>query len=341
MAVTETRVKVAIVSSWKGSNRINWRDAIGVIQHDRLILRYLRMGEVVGEDNFPLSTLSDLATNVPDGYKLNPEREHFGLKFYVPGRGDLMVILTIGDNLLIYDEDKFKEFVHTIFEVLINGKPVKIQLARVKGGALNMESKWQDGTLRIVSVKSAKKGRTERNIVVLDPDMRPIPIFSDVEDMDIEEVEMDGKKIQAWKIKHFYIDETVTSYLYIPEKKTRLFVLRYLLKYIPGYFEFIMKVSKEFPTLQAEFQEVMEKELKELESLDEIEKQILMALYSGLNPLEVHQFLGLSEREIEEIYDRMIDKGLLKIVMIRKVVDLTREGRKIVNKLIEYGLVSM
>jgi len=102
-----------------------------------------------------------------------------------------------------------------------------------------------------------------------------------------------------------------------------------------------MKVSKEFPTLQAEFKEVMEKELKELESLDETEKQILMALYSGLNPLEIHQFLGLSEREIEEIYDRMIDKGLLKIVMIRKVVDLTREGRKIVNKLIEYGLVSM
>lgn len=341
MAVTETRVKVAIISSWKGSNRVNWRDAIGVIQHDRLILRYLRMGEVVSEDNFPLSTLSDLVTNVPDDYKLNPEREHFGLKFYVPGRGDLMIILTIGDNLLIYDEDKFKEFIHTIFEILINGKQVKIQLARIKGGALNMESKWQDGTLRIVSVKSTKKGRTERNIVVLDPDMRPIPVFSDVEDMDIEEVDMDGKKIQAWKIKHFYIDETVTSYLYIPEKKTRLFVLRYLLKYMPSYFEFIMRASKEFPTLQAEFQEVMEKELKELESLDEIEKQILMALYSGLNPLEVHQFLGLSEREIEEIYDKMIDKGLLKIVMIRKVVDLTREGRKIVNKLIEYGLVSM
>ncbi|WP_297062058.1 CheF family chemotaxis protein [Thermococcus sp.] len=341
MSVTETRVKVAIISSWKGSSRVNWRDALGVIQHDRLILKYLRMGEVVGEDNFPFSALSDLAVNIPDNYKLNPEKEHFGLKFYVPGRGDLTLILTIGDNLLIYDEKKFKEFVHTIFETLINGKAVRIQLARIKGGAINMESKWQDGSLRIVSVKSAKKGRTERNIVVLDPDMRPIPIFSDVEDMDVEEVDMDGKKVQAWKIKHFYINETVTSYLYIPEKKTRLFILRYLLKYIPGYFEFIMKVSKEFPTLQAEFKEVMEKELKELESLDETEKQILMALYSGLNPLEIHQFLGLSEREIEEIYDRMIDKGLLKIVMIRKVVDLTREGRKIVNKLIEYGLVSM
>lgn len=177
--------------------------------------------------------------------------------------------------------------------------------------------------------------------MVLDSTKKPIPIFSDVEDMDVEEIDMDGKKVGAWKIKHFYVNETITSYLYIPEKKTRLYVLRYLIRYIPGYFEFVRKLSKEFPVLQAEFKEVIEKELKELESLDEMEKQILMALYSGLNPLEVHQFLGLDEREIEEIYDRMIDKGLLKIVMIRKVVDLTREGRKIVNKLIEYGLVAM
>ncbi|KUH33520.1 hypothetical protein APY94_06045 [Thermococcus celericrescens] len=341
MAVTETRVKATIISSWKGSGRATWRDAIGGIHNDRLILRYLKMGEVVGEDNFPFSSLTDIGVNVPDNYKLNPEREHFGMKFYLPGRGELTLILTIGDNLLIYDENKFREFIHTLFETLINGKAVKVQLARMKGGAINMESSWQDGSLRIVSVKSAKRGKTERNIVILDQDRRPIPVFSDVEDMDIEQVDLNGKKIEAWKVKHFYINETVTSYLHIPEKKTRLFVLRYLLKYIPSYFEFILKVSKEFPTLQAEFKEVMEKELKELESLDETEKQILMALYSGLNPLEVHQFLGLSEREIEEIYDRMIDKGLLKIVMIRKVVDLTRDGRKIVNKLIEYGLVAM
>ncbi|ANF22006.1 CheF family chemotaxis protein [Thermococcus piezophilus] len=341
MAVTETRVKVAIVSSWRGSREVKWKDAIGVIQNDGITLKYLRMGEVIGEDTFSFSSLSDLSVNVPDNYKLNPEKEHFGMKFYIPGRGELMLILTIGDNLLIYDEKKFREFIHTIFEVLINGKAVKLLLARIKGGAINMESKWEDGSLRIVSIKSAKKGTTERNIVVLDSTKKPIPIFSDVEDMDVEEIDMDGKKVEAWKIKHFYVNETITSYLYIPEKKTRLYVLRYLIRYIPGYFEFVRKLSKEFPVLQAEFKEVIEKELKELESLDEMEKQILMALYSGLNPLEVHQFLGLDEREIEEIYDRMIDKGLLKIVMIRKVVDLTREGRKIVNKLIEYGLVAM
>lgn len=252
-----------------------------------------------------------------------------------------MVIFTIEENLLIYDEKKFSEFVHKVFEVLINGKTVMLQLARIIGGAVNMESKWEEGWLRVIKVKSARTQKTERSIVVIIKDKRPVSIFSDLEDIEIEEVDMNGKRVRAWKIRHFHIDQSVTSYLYIPDKQTQLYVLRYLLKYNPAIMEFIMKVSDDFPTLKSEFQEIMEKEIKELEALDEMEKQILVALYSGINPLELHQFLGVSEKEIEEIYDRMIDKGLLKIVMIRKIVDLTNEGRKIVNKLLKYGLVSM
>jgi len=341
MPIAETRVKVSVQSSWAGKGRIHGRDALAQIEHNRLILRYLKMGEVVGEETFPLSHLEDIAIKLPDNFKLNPEKEHFGMKFYIPVRGELTIVFTIGENLLIYDENKFKEFIHKIFEVLINGKHVKVQLARIRGGALNMESKWQDGSLRIVAVRSARKRRTERSIVVIDEDRRPIPIFSDVEDLEEEDVEVNGKKIAAWKIKHFYENESVVSYLHVPEKKTRLYILRYLLKYRPEYAEFLMKAAEEFPTIKTEFQEEIERELKELGGLDETEKQILMALYSGVGPLEVHEFLGLSEKEIEEIYDRLIDKGILKIVMIRKVVDLTRDGRKIVNKLVKYGMGMM
>ncbi|CAB50452.1 CheF family chemotaxis protein [Pyrococcus abyssi] len=340
MPIYEARVKVGISSSWVTS-KVSWRDALAQLESDRIVVKYLRMGEVTGEDSFPFSALTDIGIRIPDELKLNPEKDHFGLKFYVPGRGELLVIFTIEENLLIYDEKKFAEFVHKVFEVLINGKTVMLQLARIVGGAINMESKWEEGWLRVIKVKSARTQRTERSVVVITQDKRPVSIFSDLEDIEIEEVEMNGKKVRAWKIRHFHINQSVTSYLYIPDKKVQLFVLRYLLKYTPSAMEFIIKIADDFPTLKSEFQELMEKELKELESLDEMEKQILVALYSGINPLELHQFLGITEKEIEEIYDRMIDKGLLKIVMIRKIVDLTNEGRKIVNKLLKYGLVSM
>jgi len=339
MPIGTTRVKVAIQSSWKGKSGVNWRDAIAVIEHDKLVIRYVKMGEVVGEDTFSFSTLTDIGVRIPDGIKLDPEQEHFGLKFYLETRGEVTVILTIGKNLLIYDEKKFKDFIHKFFEVLINGSPVKIELARIRGGALNMEAKWIDGTLKILSYKSPKTGKREINIVITTQETPPIPIFSDMEDLEIENVDIDGKTVSAWKIKHFYEGESVVSYLYIPEKKTKLYILRYLLRYGGGnILELLLKAAEEFPGIKMEFQEELERELKELEELDEMEKQLLMALYSGVNPLEAHEFLGIDERELEEIYDRLIDKGILKIVRIRKVVDLTKNGKKIVNKLVKYGM---
>jgi len=339
MPIGTTRVKVAIQSSWKGKSSINWRDAIAVIEHDKLIIKYVKMGEVVGEDAFSFSALTDIGVRIADGIKLDPEQEHFGLKFYLETRGEVTVILTIGKNLLIYDEKKFKDFIHKLFEVLINGSPVKIELARIRGGALNMEAKWIDGALKILSYKSPKTGKREINIVITTQETPPIPIFSDMEDLEIEEVEMDGKLVNAWKIKHFYEGESVVSYLYIPEKKIKLYILRYLLRYGGGnILELLLKAAEEFPAIKMEFQEEIERELKELEELDDMEKQLLMALYSGVDPLEAHEFLGIDERELEEIYDRLIDKGILKIIRIRKVVDLTKNGKKIVNKLVKYGM---
>ncbi len=336
MPIATARVKVAVQSAWKGSARINWKDALAYLERDRLGIKYLRMGEVVGEDVFPFSALEDLAIKIPDELKLDPELPHFGLKFYLPS-GEKTVVLTIGKNMLIYDEAAFKQFVHKIFEVLINGAPVKLLLARMRGGALNMEAKWEDGTLKIVTVRSIRKGRKEMNIIVL-VDGRPVSLFADMEDLDVEEIDMGDKKVKAWKIKHFYENESVVSYLFIEDKKIRLYILRYLLTYRRDYLELLIKAAEEFPSIKAEFQEELERELKELGGLDEIEQQVLMALYSGMDPLTLHEMFGISEKELEEIYDRLIDKGLLKLVMIRKVVELTREGRKLVNKLMKYGM---
>ncbi|WP_048151466.1 CheF family chemotaxis protein [Palaeococcus ferrophilus] len=339
MPIAQVRVKAAVQSTWKGSTSVRWKEGLAYIEHDRIGVKYLRMGEVVGEDTFPFSALADLSIKVPDELKSDPELPHFGLKFYLPS-GEKTLILTIGKNMLIYDEDAFKKFVHKIFEVLINGASVKLLLARMRGGALNMEAKWESGTLKIVVVRSVRKRRKERNIIVL-VEGRPVSLFADMEDLDVEEIEMGDKKVEAWKIKHFYENESVVSYLLVEEKKVRLYILRYLLTYRKDYLELLMKVAEEFPTIKSEFQEELERELKELGGLDEMEQQVLMALYSGMDPLSLNEMFGISEKELEEIYDRLMDKGLLKLVMIRKVVDLTRDGRKLVNKMMKYGMGMM
>lgn len=339
MPIAQVRVKAAVQSTWKGSTSVRWRDGIAYIEHDRIGIKYLRMGEVVGEDVFPFSSLADLSIKIPDELKSEPELPHFGLKFYLPS-GEKTLLLTIGRNMLIYDEDAFKKFVHKIFEVLINGASVMLLLARMRGGALNMDTKWENGTLKIVVVQSVRKKRKEKNIIVL-AEGKPVSLLADMEDLDIEEVEMGNKKVKAWKIKHFYENESVVSYLLVEDKKVRLYIIRYLLTYHKDYLELLMKVAEEFPTVKAEFQAELERELKELGGLDEMEQQVLMALYSGMDPLTLHEMFGISEKELEDLYDRLMDKGLLKLVMIRKVVDLTRDGRKLVNKMMKYGMGMM
>lgn len=60
MPIFEARVKVGISSSWVTSRKVSWRDAIAQIESDRIVVKYLKMGEVVGEDSFPFSALIDL-----------------------------------------------------------------------------------------------------------------------------------------------------------------------------------------------------------------------------------------------------------------------------------------
>jgi len=336
MPIAQVRVKAAVHSGWKGEGQIRWKDALAYVEYDRIGLKYLKMGQVVSEEVFPFAELEDLSIRVPDEFKMDPELPHFGLKFYTPS-GEKTLVLTIGKNILIYDESAFKAFIHRIFEVLINGAHVKLLLARIRGGALNMNAKWEEGTLKIVVVRSVLKRRKERNIIII-INGKPVSIFADMEDLDLEEIEIEGKKVQVWKIKHFYENESVVSYLLIENKKIRLYILRYLLTYRRDYLEMLLKVAEEFPVIKAEFREELERELRELGGLDEMEQQVLMALYSGVDPLTLHEMFGISEKELEDIYDRLIDKGLLKLVMIRKVVELTREGRKLVNKMMKYGM---
>lgn len=63
--------------------------------------------------------------------------------------------------------------------------------------------------------------------------------------------------------------------------------------------------------------------------LSDAEIQVLMALYSGVSPFEVPDFVGVDVDRIEAIYDRLIDEGVLEPVGTRRDVQLEARGRSI------------
>jgi hypothetical protein len=68
--------------------------------------------------------------------------------------------------------------------------------------------------------------------------------------------------------------------------------------------------------------------------LSETDKQVLTALYSGVSPFEVPEFLGVDVDEVEQLYVRLIDHNVLNEVRVRHEVTLNARGRSIASDVI-------
>lgn len=63
--------------------------------------------------------------------------------------------------------------------------------------------------------------------------------------------------------------------------------------------------------------------------LDARERQIVLALHSGISPFEMPAFTEEDVDEIEHIYDRLVKQGILSEVRKRREVEVTPVGRNI------------
>lgn len=62
------------------------------------------------------------------------------------------------------------------------------------------------------------------------------------------------------------------------------------------------------------------------------EKEVLVALYSGVSPFDIPDFLGLPVDEVEDIYERLIELDVLEEVRVRREVALKARGRNIASE---------
>ncbi|SDK09224.1 hypothetical protein SAMN05216226_11758 [Halovenus aranensis] len=66
--------------------------------------------------------------------------------------------------------------------------------------------------------------------------------------------------------------------------------------------------------------------------LTEMESQVLMALYSGVSPFEMSDFVGIDVEEVEEIYQRLLETGAVDKVRERTEVSLNAHGRNLASE---------
>jgi helix-turn-helix protein len=66
--------------------------------------------------------------------------------------------------------------------------------------------------------------------------------------------------------------------------------------------------------------------------LSELEKQVLMALYSGVSPFEISDFVGIDIDKVEEIYQDLLEAGAVDKVRERTEVTLNAHGRNLASE---------
>jgi len=65
--------------------------------------------------------------------------------------------------------------------------------------------------------------------------------------------------------------------------------------------------------------------------LEEHERRVLMALYTGVSPFEIPEFVGMDVDTVEETYERLIELDALDEIRTRREVELTARGRQIAS----------
>jgi helix-turn-helix protein len=83
--------------------------------------------------------------------------------------------------------------------------------------------------------------------------------------------------------------------------------------------------------LSSLFDSAVAKNEGDVDELGEMESQVLMALYSGVSPFEMSDFVGIPPDEVEEIYQHLLEIGAVDEVRVRTEVALNARGRNLAS----------
>jgi helix-turn-helix protein len=186
-------------------------------------------------------------------------------------------------------------FEHALYRALLDKQVILTKHPAVEGGVVT-DAEWEKGRLKL--------GEDELNMATQSG------TFVEVELDDIGSVEesertvMDEKRT-ALEVEHTVEGTSVQTYFSGPARQVT--ILGSLLR-------------------QGE-----ERNAGDID-LSERENQVLMALYSGVSPFQIPEFVGMEVDEVEETFDRLIELEILEEVRVRKEVQLKARGRNIASE---------
>jgi len=208
--------------------------------------------------------------------------------------GYVSLQVTTGDVVLVSAEDP-ESFERMLYRALLDRKMILARHPAVEGGVVT-DAEWEKARLKIEEGAVA--------LAVADGSFVEIDL-DDIGSMETNERSVRGEKRQVLEVEHS--EEGTSVQTYISGTERRCAILETLLRKGESRSEIGVDLS-------------------------ERENEVLMALYSGVSPFEVPDFLGMDVDEVESVFDRLLELEVVEEIRVRREVALNARGRNIASE---------
>ncbi|WP_324665312.1 CheF family chemotaxis protein [Haloarcula sediminis] len=206
-------------------------------------------------------------------------------------------VLAVGDNVLLIDASDVSDFAFEYRRATLQGEVILARSPAVVGGVIQNDAEWSKARFRLDD-DEVRLQFPGGDSTVFDID--------DVGTIETSESTVLGDQRAVVEVEH--TDEEGRS--------------------VETHFS---GMPHHTDALEALFSAVVEERGDDYD-LSEMESQVLMALYSGVSPFEMADFVGTTPDDVEEIYQKLLDVGAVDKVRTRTEVSLNAQGRNMASE---------
>ncbi|SDR38510.1 CheF family chemotaxis protein [Natronobacterium texcoconense] len=205
------------------------------------------------------------------------------------------ISINAGNNVYLVSMGNVEEFELQLQKAILDGEIVLIKHPAVKGGVVQ-ETSWEKARVKI--------NEGVANFAVESGSLVQIEV-DDVGTVESDERQIRGQERPVIEAEHTKEGSSVQTYL--------------------------SGGAQNCAILKSVLDRGAEKNSSQID-LSGKEEEVLMAIYSGVSPFEVPEFLDIDTDEVEEIYERLVELDVLEEVRIRREVALKPRGRNIASE---------
>ena len=206
-------------------------------------------------------------------------------------------VLSVGDNVLLVDATNVSDFAFEYRRATLQGEVILARSPAVVGGVIQDDAEWSKARFRLDD-EEVRLQFPGGDSTVFDID--------DVGTIETSQSTVLGDQRAVVEVEH--TDEEGRS--------------------VETHFS---GLAHHTDALAALFGAVIEEREDDYE-LSEMESQVLMALYSGVSPFEMADFVGTTPDDVEAIYQKLLDVGAVDKVRTRTEVSLNAQGRNMASE---------